>query len=429
MTGPEIDAGAAGAPPAGRTVVAGLGLLGIAVAAALVLGGPDPRILPVDPDAWFDPGFRRVSAEYAETRYALWAAATILRWGTLAGLAVLGAGPVLAGLGRRLGLGRFLPSAFFTALLLLIILALVALPLSFASGFQVEHLYGLSTQSIGGWLIDTARRLGFWILVYAAAAAGFLASVRRWPRRGWLVAAFAGTLIAVAGAILAPVVIDPLFDDFTPLADHGLEAEIVAMGARAGLEIERVQVVDASRRTRRLNAYVTGLGRTRRVVLYDNLLERAPRDELRLVVAHELGHATEHHVREGLLWAVPGIFFGAWLLAAIARWQARRDLRVAGPGDPAGLPFLWLAVTVLLLAMSPIESAISRRMEARADWRALELTGDPDTFMGIERRLARTNLAPITPPGWVVAMFFTHPPVLERIGMAAYWKRASGDPR
>lgn len=427
MTGPATEVGVTGDPPAGRTILAGLALLGIAVVAALLLGGPDPRVLPLEPAAWFDPGFRRLSAEYAETKYSLWAAATILRWATLAGLICVGAGPVLAGLGRRLGRGRPLPSAFFAALLLLAVLALVVFPLNLASGFHVEHLYGLSTQSFTGWLLDTARRVGFWIAVYAAAAAGFLTCLGRWPRRGWLVAALGGILVAVAGATLAPVVIDPLFADFTPLADPDLEAEIVAMGARAGLEVDRVRVVDASRRTRRLNAYVTGLGATRQVVLYDNLLERAPRDELRLVVAHELGHAAEHHVRNGLLWAVPGIVLAAWLLAGIARWRAGRGARRAGPGDPAGLPILWLAVTLLLFVASPIESALSRRMEARADWLALELTQDPDTFVAVERRLARTNLAPVTPPGWIVAWFFTHPPVLERIGMAGYWRRESGD--
>jgi STE24 endopeptidase len=127
------------------------------------------------------------------------------------------------------------------------------------------------------------------------------------------------------------------------------------------------------------------------------------------------------------LWAIPGIVFSAWLLAGIARWRADRDARLAGPGDPAGLPLLWLAVTLLLFVSSPIESAVSRRMEARADWLALELTRDPDTFVAVERRLARTNLAPITPPGWIVAWFSSHPPVLERIGMAEYWRRESGD--
>lgn len=429
MTGPATEAAVPGDSPAGRSVLAGLGFLGFAVVIALLAGGPDPRVLPLEPAAWFDPGFRRLSAEYAETKYALWAAATILRWGALAGLIALGAGPALAVLGRRLGRGRALPSAFFAALLLLAALALVAFPLTLASGFHVEHLYGLSTQSITGWLVDTARRLGFWISVYAAGAAGFLACLRRWPRRGWVVAALAGALVAVAGTTVAPVVIDPIFADFTPLADRGLEAEIVAMGTRAGLEVDRVRVVDASRRTRRLNAYVTGLGATRQVVLYDNLLERGPRDELMLVVAHELGHAAEHHVRKGLLWAIPGVVFGAWLLAGIARWRAGQDPRLTGPGDPAGLPLLWLAVTLLLFVSSPIESAVSRRMEAGADWLSLELTRDPDTFVAVERRLARTNLSPVTPPGWIVAWFSSHPPILERIGMAAYWSRESGEPR
>ncbi|HKY60784.1 MAG TPA: M48 family metalloprotease [Gemmatimonadota bacterium] len=430
MTGPTETRARRDRSP-GRSVLAGVGLLGIAIVSALFLAGPDPRVMPVEPSAWFDPAFRRLSAEYAGTKYALWAAGAVLRWGALAGLIALGAGPVLAGLGRRLGRGRGFPSAFFAAFLLLAALALVVFPLNLASGFHVEQRYGLSTQSFPGWALDTARRQAFWIVVYAAAAAGFLACLRRWPRRGWLVAALGGVLVAVAGAMLAPVVIDPLFDDFTPLADRGLEAEIVAMGTRAGVEVDRVRVVDASRRTRRLNAYVTGLGATRQVVLYDNLLERAPREELLLVVAHELGHAAGHHVRKGLLWAVPGIVFGAWLLAGIARWRAGRDARQAGPGDPALLPLLWLSMTLLLFVSSPIESGVSRRMEAGADWLALELTRDPDTFVAVERRLARTNLAPVTPPGWIVAWFFTHPPVLERIGMAELWRNRNGrhDPR
>ena len=203
MTSPEAEATVPKGPPADRRVVAGLGVLGIAVVGALLLGDPDARILPVDPAAWFGPAFRRLSAEYAETKYALWATGTILRWGTLAGLVLVGAGPVLAGLGRRLGRRRFLPSAFLAALLLLVVLALTSLPLSFASGFHVEHLYGLSTQSVAGWLLDTSRRLGFWIVVYAAAAAGFLVCLRRWPRRGWLVAAFAGAATKPTTAIAA----------------------------------------------------------------------------------------------------------------------------------------------------------------------------------------------------------------------------------
>lgn len=392
------------------------------------MGGPDSRLLPVDPGSVFDPAFRRLAAEYAGTKYSLWSAATLLRWGFLAGLVVLAGGVPLSRLGRKLGRGRPLPSTFVAAVLLLTALLAVSLPFGWTSGFVTEHRFGLSNQSASDWLLDTLRRQGFWIAVYALAAAAFLGCLRRWPRWGWGVAAVGGALVAVAGTIFAPVVIDPLFADFRPLDDRGLEREIVAMGERAGLEVERVRVVDASRRTLRLNAYVTGLGATRQVVLYDNLLERAPRDELLLVVAHELGHAGERHVRKGLLWAIPGIFVGAWLLVGIARWQAIREPRLAGPGDPAGLPLLWLAVSVLLFLSSPIEGAISRRMEAQADWIALELSRDPDTFEAVTRRLARANLSPVEPPDWIVRWFYTHPPVLERLGMAEYWRRRSAGP-
>lgn len=394
--------------------------------AGLALGGPDPRVLAVDPGSVFDPAFRRLSAEYAGVKYSLWAAGTLLRWGFLAGLVVLAGGVPLARLGRRLGRGRTLPTAFFTALLLLAALTVVSFPTSWASGFATEHRFGLSAQSGGDWLLDVLRRQAFWIGIYAVGAAGFLGCLGRWPRWGWVAAAAGGALLAVAGTIFAPVVIDPLFSDFRPLEDPALEREIVAMGERAGLEVERVRVVDASRRTRRLNAYVTGLGRTRQVVLYDNLLERAPRDEVLLVVAHEIGHAGERHVRKGLLWAIPGIALGAWLLAGVARWQSRRNHSLAGPGDPAGLPLLWLAVSLLLFLSGPVEGAISRRMEAQADWLALELTRDPDIFARTTRRLARANLAPVEPPAWIVRWFYSHPPVLERIGMAEHWRRKSG---
>lgn len=405
---------------------AALGLVALAAATGLILGDPDPRVVTVDPRAAFDTGFRLLAAEYAGIQYSLWAAGTLLRWGFLAGLLVLGGGLPLARLGARIARGRRVPSAFVTALLLLGALWIVTFPVAWASGFATERSFALSDRTAWEWLADTLRRQAFWIVVYSLAAAGFLACLRRWPQRGWLAAAGGGVLVAAAGTTLAPVVIDPLFADFRPLEDRGLAAEIEAMGEQAGLRIERVRVVDASRRTRRLNAYVTGLGATRQVVLYDNLLERAPREELLLVVAHELGHAGERHVWKGLLWAIPGIFAGAWLLAGVARWQARRDPGLAGPGDPAGLPLLWLGVSLLLFLSSPVEGAISRRMEARADWLALELTGDPDTFVGVTRRLARANLSPVTPPGWVVRWFYSHPPVLERIGMAEHWRREGG---
>lgn len=424
MTG-EAGRGSAWRTP---TAVAALGLSAAGI--GLWLGSPGPRVLPVEAAAHFDGGFLERAAAYARLKYSFWAAATILKWGALAALIAFGGGHSLARAASRPALRRRWWTAFFAMALLLAALALVGLPLSYASGYRVERAFDLSTQTSAQWALDWLKIQAFWIAVYSALAAGFLACLARWPRGGWLVAALGGGAVAVAGTFLAPRVIDPLFHDFTPLANEELEGQIVAVGGSAGLDIGRVVVMDASRRTRRLNAYVTGLGATRQVVLYDNLLDEAPRDELLLVVAHEIGHAAERHVRQGLLWALPGIAAGAWALSALARWRARREARPGGrrrgprltdPGDPAGLPALWLATSILLLLSNPLSSALSRGMEAEADWIALELTRDAATFIAVEERLTRSNLSPVTPPGWIVRWFYSHPPVLDRIGMAKYW--------
>jgi len=198
------------------------------------------------------------------------------------------------------------------------------------------------------------------------------------------------------------------------------------MGERAGVDIGRIRVMDASRRTRRMNAYVTGFGATRQVVLYDTLLEGAPREEVLQVVAHEIAHAARNHVERGLLLTLPWIVLGIAALAALARWRARRT--GTSPGDPASTPLLWLVVSVGLFLSSPASSALSRAMEAEADWIALGLTHDPDTFVELRRRVVRTNLAPVEPPGWTVFWFSSHPPVLDRIGMAGVWREQYGEP-
>lgn len=397
----------------------------VSMALGLVIGPRDLRVVPVAEEI-FDPAFRETAARYAAGKYAYWSASTILRWGALAGILALGGGAALAGAGRRLGRGRRLASAFFAAAMLLAMLAVATLPLSYAGGHRIDAVYTLSTQSGIQWLADWARTRAFWIAVYAALIAGFLACLHRWPRRGWLVAAGGGLVVAVAGTFLAPRLIDPLFHDFTPLADESLEAEILAMGERAGVEIGRVRVMDASRRTRRLNAYVTGFGATRQVVLYDTLLERAPRDEVLLVVAHEIGHESRGHVKRGLLFAMPGVVVGVGALSLLAGWRAQRT--GSSPGDPAGIPLLWLAVSVGLFLASPVTSAVSRGMEAEADRTALALTRDPDTFVAVEKRLVRTNLSLVDPPDWLVFWLYTHPPVLERIGMAERWRADHADP-
>jgi len=411
------------------TRVLAIGVLGVVLvsaAVALVVGRDEPRVLPVDPAAHFPPEHRADAVRYTGLKLSYWAAGSILRWGALAGIVALGGGAGFAAAARRLGRGRPFPTAFVAAALLLVFLSVATLPLAYQSGHRVERAFGLTNQSAGGWLLDWARQQGFWLALYSALAAGFLMVIGRWPRRGWMLAAAGGAALGVAGTFLAPRLIDPLFYDFTPLADRALERDIETLAERAGIRVQRVMVMDASGRTNRLNAYITGLGATRQVVLYDNLLERAPRDEVLLVVGHEIGHAAGHHVARGLLWTLPAIALGAWALAALARRQAR-ETGLAGPGDPAGLPLLWLAISLGLFVASPATVGIVRAMEADADWASIDLTRDPGTYVALQKRLAVSNLAPIEPPRWMVVWFYTHPPILDRLGMARYWAAEHGE--
>ncbi|MFN2421735.1 MAG: M48 family metalloprotease [Gemmatimonadota bacterium] len=405
-----------------------LGLVGVGVASvvvALALGRRDPRVMPVDADAHFPPEHVDLATHYANLKYSYWAAGSILRWGTFAGIVALGGGAAIAAAGRRGTRGRSFPTAFVASVLILGLVAMAGLPVAFQSGWRTERGFGLTSQSAAGWLFDWTREQAFWIVVYSALAAGFLAVLARWPRRGWMVAAGAGCLLAMAGLFLAPRVIDPLFHDFAPLEDRELAREIRALGARAGIDIRRVVVMDASRRTSRLNAYVTGLGATHQVVLYDNLLEQAPRPEVLAVVAHEIGHTAAHHLRKGLLWSIPLILVGAWALSALARLQAR-ERGLEGPGDPAGLPLLWLALSLGLFFVSPALNSIQRTMESEADWTSLELTRDPRTYVETADRLTRANLMPIDPPRWIVFWLYTHPPIRDRLGMARHWSDRNG---
>ena len=287
-------------------------------------------------------------------------------------------------------------------LFLLAVLDVVRLPLSVWRGFVRERRWGFSTQTLRGWLWDHVK--GF-AVAYVLTAAGFvllLAAVRLFP--GWwpAVAAPGAALLALLLGFVAPVVLEPLFNRFRPLADADLAGAIFALAERAGVPVRDVLVSDASRRTRKHNAYVSGLGRTRRVVLFDTLLREATRPELEIVVAHELGHRRNRDVLKGTLLSMAG---------------AAAAVLLAWPLDPTPrhVPLLLFAIGMLELAGVPLFAAFSRRLERRADRFAVELTRDPAAFEAAFRRLARANLSDLDPPRLAYALIFTHPTPPERI--------------
>ncbi len=280
---------------------------------------------------------------------------------------------------------------------------------------------GLSTQSLGPWLWDLARAAGITALLTAGGAALLIALVRRFGGRWWIPGAAAATGLAVVFVWIAPVVLAPIFNRFEPLPSGSrARAEVLELGRRAGVEIGEVYRVDASRRVTSLNAFVDGIGSTKRVVLYDNLLEQAERPELRSVVAHELGHVANHDIRRGLVYfavvAPLGLLFARELVAAIARHRG------VDPASPAAVPIYLLALTVAAVVLGVPGNRLSRQVEASADEFALELTRDPAALIELQTRLARTNLSDPDPPGWYGAVFGTHPTTVERIGAAISYR-------
>ncbi|MGH2951844.1 MAG: M48 family metalloprotease, partial [Solirubrobacterales bacterium] len=254
-----------------------------------------------------------------------------------------------------------------------------------------------------------------------------LVLVRRFPRHWWLPGAGAVAVIATVFVWLAPVVLAPIFNRFEPLPQSSeLRAGVLELGRRAGVEIGEVYSVDASRRVTSLNAYVDGIGPTKRVVLYDNLVDEAQRRELDSVVAHELAHVANDDIPRGIAFAAVvaplGLVFVRELGGAIA---ARGGF---APGAPGALPAYLLALSAATLVLNVPGNQLSRAVEASADDFALELTGDPRALVDLQLRLARTNLSDPDPPALPTLLFGTHPPTVERIGAALAYEAERAEP-
>jgi STE24 endopeptidase len=314
----------------------------------------------------------------------------------------------------------------FTALAVTLI-SLVRLPVAFGVGYVRERRWGFSTQTAAGWLADRAKGLAVAVAMTLPMLLGLVALARALPKLWPLPAAAGAALVVLLVGFVAPVVIEPLFNRFAPLQDDELVADLRTLAEDAQVPIRDVLVTDASRRTRKINAYVSGLGRTRRVVLFDTLLERATRREARLVVAHELGHRRARHVLKGTLLAMAGAAGFVLVLWTLLHWDALLDaLGARGPGDPRIVPFVLLLASVLELLLLPLGSALSRRWEREADYLSLELTRDSGAFESTHRGLALANLADLDPPRLAYVAMFSHPTPPERIAFGRRWAERSG---
>lgn len=282
---------------------------------------------------------------------------------------------------------------------------------------------GLSTQSLGPWLTDVAKATGVSAVLAAIGGLLAMALVRRFPRNWWAPGAVFVVVAATVMLYLQPVLVAPLFNRFEPLPRGELRSDVLKLADRAGVDVGEVYTVDASRRTSAINAYVGGLGHTKRVVLYDNLIDGYPEGQVRSVVAHELGHVKHDDLPRGLLWIAIVAPAGTFLIQRLAERFAGSALDGPGKPGPAALPAVVLAFAIVSFAAGAAGNVLSREVEARADAFALELTADPKSFIELERSLALRNLGDPDPPALLHALFGTHPTTLERIGFGVAAER------
>ena len=368
---------------------------------------------PVRTEAYFSASELQRAEDYRRPQVAIYGGVLVVELGLLALLVARPPGR-LRGPFRR----PVLAGAAAGAALSLAISASI-LPLQIVSRERAKDV-GLVTQSWEGYARDKSISWGIGALLAGAGAAAAVGLIRRYPRGWWM----PGSAIVVAfGAVsiyAGPVVLDPLFNTFKPLPAGQTRADVMKLAERARVDIGDVYSVDASRRSTAANAYVAGLGKTKRVVLYDTLLDNFERDEVRLVVAHELAHQHHRDVPKGLLYLAIVTPLGMFAVA-----QLTRRFAPGGEPGPAVLPVLALGLVVMTTTITTVSNQLSRRVEARADSYALTLTGQPEPFIGFEQRIALRNLSDPDPPDWQTFLLATHPPTIERIGIGVAYERGA----
>jgi len=292
-----------------------------------------------------------------------------------------------------------------------IVLSIILLPLSFYRGYTVEHQFGQSVQTVGMWFSDYGKSKAIDLIVSIFAMTGIYALLVYVPRYWWLIAASVMAVFIIAAVYLYPVLIDPLFYKFEKLDDDELQEEILGITEKAGIEVEEILIADASRRTTKANAYFTGVGNTRRIVLYDNLINNFAGKEILNVVAHEAGHWRYSHVLKSIGMSIIGGFLGFFLLGLIfSRTGLKGDIRAV---------FILILITALAtFLILPFQNMISRYFEKQTDEIALEITKGYDAQIILMTRLAESNLSNVDPHPVIKYILYSHPPIMERIRYA-----------
>lgn len=300
---------------------------------------------------------------------------------------------------------------------------LLNLPLDFYQGYWREHAYEMSNQTAGAWVGDKVKGLILSLIMMPLLVAALYAGIRRYQQRWWMAAALVTPFVLLFFILIAPVFVAPMFNQYAPLTDPKLRDPILAMARANGVPAEHVYEVDASRRTKRVSANVSGALGTIRISLNDNLLKRCPHEGVMAVMGHELGHYVLNHIYRhivylSVLFAV-GFWFANWFYHfALARWGAAWGLR--GIADIAGLPLLSAGFAIFMFFATPVRNTIIRVAEVEADYYGLNSARQPDAMADVFLMLSEYRK--MHPGKWEEIIFFDHPSGYNRILACMRWK-------
>jgi STE24 endopeptidase len=356
----------------------------------------------------------RANAYSDPARHLAWASLGV----SLAVTCLLGFTPLGARLAGRLR-GWWWVRVLVAVLALALVGRLVTLPFAIV-GHHRSLAYGLTGESWGPWAVDQVKSVLLSVVISGLTVVVLVGCARRWSR-AWPVVA--GTLLGalvMLGSFVYPVLVEPAFNHFTSLPDGPLRTQILQLAAAEHVHLDDVLVADASRRTTTLNAYVSGYGSTRRVVLYDTVLRDLPRRQILAVVGHELTHARHDDVLTGSVLAALGTLGGVGLLGLVLQLRRRRS---GALGEPTVVPLLVALLAVGTLLSSPVNNGLSRLVETRADVGGLEATHDTTAFVTMQKQLALHSLGD-DPPSWSQFWFGSHPTTLQRVAIARQVGRA-----
>jgi STE24 endopeptidase len=374
--------------------------------AAVFLLRPRDRLEPVDVGAqtYFSPAYIERAEDFRSGQLLLYGARVALEIGLLVYVVrrppkQRARRPLVAGAG--------------VAAALAVAVTAITLPVAAIARERAKDV-GLVTQNWTGWAGDVVKSTAIEAVIVGAGGAVLVFAIGRFGRRWWIPATVVVIAFGVISTYATPIVIDPLFNRFDRL-NGPLRTEILGLAGEADVKVGEVYEMDASRRTTAANAYVTGLGSTKRVVIYDTLLKEFDARAVRGVVAHELGHVHFHDVPHGLLYLVIVAPFG---MLAVARLGERITRSGASP-----VPAVALAMALLVPPITMISNQLSRQVEARADRFSMQLTHDPEGLIEFQRKITITNVGDPDPPGWVAFLLGTHPTAVQRIGQALAFSR------